>query len=262
MVKKSAPLQRKSADADNQESSSAQHVGKKATGLRIGAVILWLMAFGFEVLAILLANGTLFVPKNFPGDLTVWLIVALVLDLICVVIGSQIWKKANHQDPASDDNKVKFFLWNNMGVIAAIIAFVPVIIFLLKSKNLKGNNKTIVTVVAVVALLLAGFASYDYNPVSEKSMELAKSSISDGTIVYWTQWGRSYHLDRECQTIINSENVYEGTLDEAIAARRADPCDFCVPNHEEIQNAGLVEDTEEPADETVIEDTADPDAGS
>lgn len=202
--------------------------GKPAGGLRIGAIVLWLLGIACEVAAILLINKTL----SLPGSLTTWLIVAIVADMAFVIIGSQLWKKANHQDPASEANKLKFWLWNNMGVIAAVVAFFPLIIVLLRSKDLDPKTKKLVTVIAVIALLITGTASYDWNPVSQEDLEaqrtaLAATGTTSETTVYWTPFGKSYHLDPNCQALKNSSTVISGTLDEAFEAKRTDPCDFC-----------------------------------
>ena len=85
-----------------------------ATGLRIGAVVLWVVAVALEVVAYLMLIGK--INLTFMGTLT-QIIIALVLDLVCVIIGSQLWKKANHIKPASEKNKLLFWLWNNMGLI-------------------------------------------------------------------------------------------------------------------------------------------------
>ncbi|NCB30937.1 MAG: hypothetical protein EOM66_05955 [Clostridia bacterium] len=198
---------------------------KKATGLRWGAVALWLLAIGFEVLAILLLNGTLYLP----GDAMVWLIAALAVDMVLVIIASQLWKKSNRLDPASKKNKLKFFLWNNMGVIASVIAFVPFIVILLKDKDMDKKSKRIVTVVAAIALLIAGAASVDYDPVSAEDLAQAQEQAAEESngMAYWTQWGRSYHLDPNCHTLSRSATIYEGTIEEAFEAKRTDPCDFC-----------------------------------
>ncbi len=70
-----------------------------AKGLRIGAVILWGFAIVFEVLALLVVLGK--VDLRFMSQLA-QLIVFLILDLACVIAGAQLWKKANHIDPASE----------------------------------------------------------------------------------------------------------------------------------------------------------------
>lgn len=197
----------------------------RATGLRIIAVILWLAAIAFEFLVISYLNGTLYLP----GDQMTWLIVGIGLDLVCVVIGSFIWKHSNRIDPVSEKNKLKFILWNNMGVIAAIIAFLPLVIILLKDKKLDAKVKKIVSVIAAIAMVAAIGLSVDYNPVSSEDLEQAQqdSTVLGTGTAYWTQWGRSYHFDPDCRTLLNSATIYSGTVDEAFAAHRSDPCDFC-----------------------------------
>ncbi|MEA5051209.1 MAG: hypothetical protein VB021_07015 [Oscillospiraceae bacterium] len=220
--------------AEPQKLTPTTTARKPATGLRVTAVILWVLAIGFEVLAILMLNGKgesfqNFLAATFTNLLTP-LIIAIVADLALVIIGSQLWKKANHQDPVSEKNKVKFVLWNNMGVIAAVIAFLPLIVLLLKDKNLDAKTKKIVSAVAIVAIVLAGALSVDYNPVSLEDMqsEVTKSANYTGE-VYWTLYGKSYHLDPNCQALSRTlpENLFHGTLEEAYNAGRTDPCDFC-----------------------------------
>ena len=75
----------------------------------------------------------------------------------------------NQLDPASKQSSVKFFLWNNMGLIASVICFLPIVILLLANKDLDGKTKKIVTVVAAIALVLASLFSIDFNPVSSLS---------------------------------------------------------------------------------------------
>jgi hypothetical protein len=194
----------------------------RASGFRVGAVILWLLAIAFEVLVILILNQTIYIAPQM-----VWIIVGIAIDLVLVIIGSLLWKKSNDIDPASDDNKLKFFLWNNMGIIAAVAAFLPLIILLLKDKKLDPKMKKIVTAIAGVALLIAVAFSIDWNPTSENDLKEAQAGIGDGT-VYWTMFGKSYHEDEDCHTIRDSLNKYSGTIEEAFEANRNDPCDFCV----------------------------------
>jgi hypothetical protein len=206
----------------------------RASGLRIGAVILWLLAIACEVLAILFLNGTFFVPEQGIEILSLTLqpmtvlIIAIVADLIFVIIGSQLWKKANHINPISKKNKLKFFLWNQMGLIVAVIAFMPLIIFLLKDKNLDAKTRKIVSVVAAIALIIAGATSIDWSPVSAEELSAAQATYGDDN-VFWTSFGKSYHIDEECHTLNRSKTIYYGTIDEAFEANRHDPCDFCVP---------------------------------
>ncbi len=219
-----------------------------AKGLRIGAFALWLVAILFEVAAILLLNRTL----SLPGNMTTWLIVAIAVDLVCVIIGSQLWKKSNRINPASEKNKLKFWLWNNMGVIVSVIAFFPLIILLLRDKNLDGKTKKLVTIIAAVALLVAGGASYDFDPVSQEDQEAMRAQAvenmsSASETVYWTPFGKSYHLDENCQTLTRSATLVSGTIDEAFEAKRFDPCDFCAGGKEAKADAAAADDTQQAA---------------
>ena len=200
----------------------AKPVGN-ASGLRIGAVVLWVVAFIFEILAYLVLIGKI----NLKFMPTLWqLIVFLVLDLICVIIGSQLWKKANHIKPASEKNKVKFWLWNNMGVIVCVICFLPIIILMLANKDLDKKTKVIAVVVAIIALLIGGVASYDFNPVSQEQLEAAETALGDET-VYWAPFGKVYHTHEDCGALNNTETLTAGTVDQAIAANRTRLCSFC-----------------------------------
>ncbi len=210
-----------------------------ATGLRVGAVILWLLAIGFEILCALILFGKINVTKDgaaWPGY------IALGLDLVCVIIGSQFWKKANRIDPASSKNKVKFWLWHNMGLIVSIFAFVPLIVLLLAQKDkLDAKTRVIAIVAAIIALLIGGLASYDFNPVSQEGKTEAEAVIGD--TVYWTQFGKVYHLDKDCQHIVKSD-YYEGTVTEAIESNRERLCKTCAAKHPDIsfENDDVVED--------------------
>ena len=196
---------------------------KSATTKRIVAVVLWVLALAAEVGAILILNGIWYIPEE---QKLYWLIGALAVDLILVIIGSQLWKKSNRLDPASKASKVKFFLWNNMGLIASVICFLPLIILLLANKDLDGKTKKIATVVAVIALIIASLFSIDFDPVSAEDLAEAQQTVGNGS-VYWTRFGKSYHLDPDCHTLQNSAVVYQGTIEEAFEANRTDPCDFC-----------------------------------
>jgi hypothetical protein len=209
------------AGSKKKDPKAAAPVGN-ATGLRVGAIILWVVAIVFEVLALLVFLGKLHI--NFLPSLA-QIIIFLVLDLICVIIGSQLWKKANHIRPASEKNKLKFWLWNNLGVIVSILAFVPFIILVLSNKEADKKTKTIATVVAIVALLIAGASSIDYNPVSQEQQQAAIEAISGD--VYWSPYGHVYHTHDDCQALNQSDQLTYGTVEQAIAANRTRLCSFC-----------------------------------
>ena len=200
----------------------AKPVGN-ASGLRAGAIVLWVVALIFEILALLVVLGKInlnFIP-------TLWqLIIFLVLDLVCVIIGSQLWKKANRIKPASEKNKLKFWLWNNMGVIVCVICFLPIIILMLANKDLDKKTKIIAVVVAIIALLIGGVASYDFNPVSQEQLEAAETALGDET-VYWAPFGKVYHTHEDCSALNHTDTLTAGTVEQAIAANRTRLCSFC-----------------------------------
>ena len=200
----------------------AKPVGN-AGAFRAGAIILWVMALAFEIIALILVRRTVVykLQLNLPT-----LIILIVLDLVCVVIGSQLWKKANHIKPASKKNPTLFWLWNNMGVIVALICFVPLIVIVLTDKNMDKKTKTITAVVAAFALLIAGATGIDYNPVSKEDQEAAVEELGDAT-VFWAPYGRVYHTHEDCGSLNNTETLTYGTVEEAIANGRTRLCTFC-----------------------------------
>ncbi len=207
---------------DGKKVQQAKPVGN-SKALRAGAIALWVVAFVFEILAILVVMGK-FNMKFMP---TLWqLICLLVIDFVLVIIGSQLWKKANHISPMSEKNKFLFWLWNNMGVIAAIICFAPIIIIMLTNKELDKKTKVIATVVAIIMVLIAGLASYDFNPVSKEQQEAAMTELGD-TMVYWAPFGKVYHTHTDCGALNHTDTLTEGTVEQAIAANRTRICSFC-----------------------------------
>lgn len=203
--------------------TEAKPVGNSGA-LRATAIVMWVLALACEAVGILMYFGKINI--TFMGTLTA-VIAVLVLDLIFVIIGSICWKKANHIKPASEKNKVKFFLWNNMGVIVSILAFLPYLILILTDKENKFDKKTktIATVAAIVALVIAGLTSVDYNPVSEEQLEAAAQTI-EGT-VYWTNFGKVYHTSEDCSHLNNSDSLIYGTVEEGIAANKSRLCYTC-----------------------------------
>lgn len=212
---------------------------------RIFAVLCWILAIAAEVVAILNVANKLSLPEKFSQ--TVWLIGLIVVDLIFVVIGSMLWKKANHIDPASAKNKTKFWLWNNLGSIVSVIAFLPLIIFVFTDKDMDGKNKKIVGIVAVVALLIAGLSSHDWNPVSREQLEAAKAEIlANGNydtndkgepVVYWLEHSKKYHINKNCQHINRegtSSEIKRGTIEAAYQNGLTEPCRTCIKSMEKI----------------------------
>lgn len=207
---------------------------ERAKGKRILAIVLWVIAIAFEVIGILRLSGTI---NLFPNlSVTTFLVICILLDLAFFIPGSLLWKKANHIDPASEKDKTKFWIINNLGTILSVLAFLPLIIFVLTNKDLDKKSKSIVTVVAVIALLVAGVTSYDFNPVSREQLERAEKevlNVSESGKVYWAPHSKKYHVDPDCPAFSQSETVYEGTVKQAYEHNLTDPCRRCIPELKE-----------------------------
>ena len=205
---------------------------------RILAVVFWVLAIACEVLALLVYMGK--IDLGFISPMA-QLIIFLVIDFIFVVIGAQFWKQANHIDPISEENKVKFWLWNNMGVIVCCFAFIPFLIYVLfVDKDADPKMKKVAAIVAAVALALGIGLSYDWNPVSEEGKAQAEATLA-GQSVYWTQFGSVYHLDQDCQHLNRSSELYEGDVATAIENNKTRLCKTCAKNFSiEIDDNGAI----------------------
>jgi len=198
----------------------------KAKSLRLFAVLSWIVAIGFEIGAIVLLKKP---PVNMTG-----LIILIVADLIFAVVGSLLWKKANKLDPASEREKFKFFVQNQLGAIISIIAFLPLVLLILTDKNLDKKQKGIAGAVAVVAMLAASIMGIEFNPASvEQYAEQTAQveSLNNGlNHVYWTKFGSSYHLYSDCSYINTNrtDEIFEGTVAQARELKNiTDLCDRC-----------------------------------
>lgn len=187
----------------------------KAGKFRLFAVICWIIAIGFEAAAIYILLKTE-IDKFF-----VWMIVLIAADLIFAVAGSLLWKQANRFDPASEKDRIRFFIQNQLGVLIAMIAFLPLVILIFTNKNMNGKQKGIIGSIAVIALIIAGITGVDFNPPSvEQYTEQTEKvkQLNDGVNnVFWTKSGKSYHLYSDC-SYINSDRtteIFQGTVAKA-----------------------------------------------
>jgi hypothetical protein len=150
----------------------------------------------------------------------VLIIVMIVVDLAFAILGSILWKKSSRLDPASEMNKFMFFMQSQLGLVVAVIAFLPLIIFILTSKNLDGKQKGILGGIAGVALIIAGITGYDFNPPSVEQYTQQAYEVEQLTgqnEVYWTRSGTRYHIDLGCHAINTerTDEIFEGTVAQA-----------------------------------------------
>ena len=226
----SAALHAAIAQLEEQETGQ-----KKNTALlRVGAFVLWALA---AVAMYMPQIGQLNLPFGAVRMLFLGAQTACIVDIIVagvlVVLAAQLWKKANHIHPTTLHNPFLQFCWNQLGVLMAGLIFAPLaIIMITKSDKIDERMKKIVSVVLAVVFLAAAGASADYHPVTQDQVnEILEEADENGYTgdAYWTKYGHSYHFSLECQALRNSkrENIYSGTLQEALDANRTDPCDFC-----------------------------------
>ncbi len=216
----------------------------KATQLRMFAILLWVLAIAAEVGAILVLLKSI---KPIETSTWIWMGVFIAIDLILVIIGSQLWKKANRLDPASKKDKVKFFLQNQLGVIISVIAFLPLVILVFTNKDLDGKQKGILGSIAIVALLIAGISSADFNPPSVEEYTEQTSVVEDltgGNSVYWTKSGTKYHIYEDCPHINSNrtDEIFNGTVAQARALKNiTELCKTC--ENKAVKAKGLIEKT-------------------
>lgn len=223
----------------------------KAKQFRLFAILSWILAIAAEVWAIILLKAA---PVNMTG-----LIILIVVDLIFAVVGSLLWKKANRFDPASEKDKFRFFVQNQLGLIISIIAFLPLIILIFTNKNMNGKQKGIVGSIAVVALVIAGIVGIDFNPPSieqyEEQTQKVESLTKDGSNhVYWTEYGKSYHIYSDCHHINSkrTDEIFEGTVAKSRELKNiTDLCNSCEKRAKkekgELEGIEKIEEAELPA---------------
>lgn len=221
----------------------------KAKQLRLFAILAWVVAIAGEIFAIfkLIHNETL-----------VWLIVAIVVILILAITGSMLWKKANRLDPASEKDKVKFFIQNQLGAIIGVLAFLPLVIAIFMNKDIDKKTKGIAGVIAVIAMLIAGITGIDFNPpsvekytkeINQQTDDLKKLSPTGADMVYWIGGSEDkkdskhkYHIYEDCFHIKGKPDIHQGTIKETFEKNgESELCKTC-------QNRALKEKDLSPTD--------------
>src|SRR5690606_3269119 len=190
----------------------------RAKQLRLFAMLAWILAIAGQAFAIFKLIG---------NDTLTYLIIAIAVILILAITASWLWKKANRLDPASEKDKIRFFIQNQLGAIMGVLAFLPLVVVILANKNLDGRTKGIAGVIAVVALLIAGISGADFNPPSiekyteeiQEQTNTVKTLNFDEDNVYWTSAGNRYHIFEDCQHIRGRKSVSNGTVKESWEAK-------------------------------------------
>ncbi len=215
--KKSVPTETGSGKAKRVWSPTPESK-KKATNLRIVAWVAWILAIGLEITAVVLL-----LRRDEPK--VGLLIVALVVMAALAVAGNLAWRKANRLDPASEKNKTRFFIQNQLGVFMTVLAFLPLVILVFADKNLDGKEKALVGGIGAVLLVgVAVLTGVEYDSASQELYAEEEQTIvllTGEDIVYWTKSGKVFHVCAEVPDV-NKESadgtIYEGTVADAHAA--------------------------------------------
>ena len=197
----------------------------KATRLRIIAIVLWVVAIALEVVAIFWllrpSADELVANQGFPQWRWWVLIGGLVVIGALSIIGSQLWKKANHLDPASTAQPVKFFIQNQLGAFIAIVAFLPLIILIFLNKDMSQNQKLIAGLAGAVVAIGATAAGVDFSPMSQEQAAVEANVVTALTgqdQIAWNGGDGKMHLCSEAASRAGVANVSEGTVADALAA--------------------------------------------
>lgn len=59
------------------------------------------------------------------------------------------------------------------------------------------------------------------------SITVITSSDEDPELVYWTENGSVYHLKKDCSSLRRSTNILQGSIAEALAAKKERVCKTC-----------------------------------
>lgn len=184
---------------------------------RVVAASAWTVA----IVAELVAMTT--VLRQVPPNLSLLLGILAAIGTLSIT-GSLLWKRSNALDPASKSETVRFFIQNQLGAMISVVAFLPLIWFVITSKNLTPKQKTVVGGFGSVIAAIAVIVGTSWSPPSVEQYANESSIVTELTgqdLVFWTRSGQVFHL---CAAVpdVNRESqdgqIYEGTVAEAHAA--------------------------------------------
>ncbi|WP_024332836.1 hypothetical protein [Gordonia hirsuta] len=183
-----------------------------ALKLRIVAMVLWLVAIGLEIFTIVWA----LLPEK---PVNTWLIIGLIIAIAVLTLGgSLLWKKANRYDPASEKDKVRFFVQNQLGVIMTVLAFLPLIVLIFLDKDMDGKQKGILGAVAIIVAVVVGVFSYDKDAPSVEQYSVEANVVKELTgkdEVFWTKGGSVFHVCETVPDFSRSTDIQRGTVAQA-----------------------------------------------
>ncbi|NYG20419.1 hypothetical protein BJY17_001166 [Agromyces hippuratus] len=231
---------------------------RQAVTFRLIAGGLWLLAIAGEVFTIF------WVLRQVPVNMVLLIILIVVIGALAIG-GSLLWKQANRLDPASKEDKVRFFVQNQLGAIIAVIAFLPLIILIFTNKDMDGKQKALAGIIAIVIGGGALALGIDYAPPSVEQYTSESNVIVQLTgedVVYWTKSGSVFHVCSEVPDV-NKESkdgqIYEGTVAAAHTAGKdrltkrweSEAVNYCGYTQEQVD--AVKADVDAPANEESVE---------
>lgn len=212
--------------ADKPSFTPAPAAKAQATRSRFIALGLWLVAIALEVVAIvwllrppfdeLVAN------QGFPQWRWWTLIGFIVVIGILAIGGSLLWKKANHLDPASRKEPVKFFIQNQLGAFIALLAFLPLIAMIFLNKDMDSKQKGIAGAAGIIVAIAATALGIDFQPLSQEQVAVESQVVTQlvgEDHVWWSSGGRVVHLCEGASDLRNATTqISSGPIADALAA--------------------------------------------
>lgn len=196
---------------------------------RIIALVLWAVAIILELVAIFWVMRPSFdelaAAQGFP-QWRWWTLIAMIVVIgVLAVGGSLLWKKANHLDPASNKQPVKFFIQNQLGAFIALLAFLPLIAMIFLNKDMSQKQKGVAGAAAVVVAIIATAMGIDFQPLSKEQVAVESQVVRQlvgQDLVWWSAGGNVVHL---CQGVSDLQNVTtaisSGPVADAFAAGKS-----------------------------------------
>ncbi|MDR2957777.1 MAG: hypothetical protein LBU61_06335 [Coriobacteriales bacterium] len=201
------------------------------------ALVLWMIAIGLEVAVIF--RLLQFDPPN----------TVLIIGLIACIgalstTGILLWYSANQLDPAPKHEKLRYFVQNYLGLVFALLAFVPIIIVIMLNKNTSRQQKIILAALTTMTLaplaflgISTGIPSID-TPAQQRQVVVTLMGVDE---VFWTTNGSKLHLYDDCAYIntAKTSEIFVGTVAAAYSVRELS--EICKPCYSRASKASPIE---------------------
>ena len=197
----------------------------KATRLRLIALVLWAAAIALELVAIFWLLRPSFeelaAAHGFP-EWRWWTLLGFIGVIgLAAIIGSMLWKQANHLDPATRNEPVKFFIQNQLGAFIALLAFLPLIVMIFMNKDMDAKQKNIAGAAGIIVALAATVLGVDFKPLSQEQAAVESQVVTHlvgQDSVWWSEGGKVVHL---CKGVSDFQNattqISNGPIADALA---------------------------------------------